>query len=604
MDKIWNLKPAGDSEIVERLARELCMPKQDPSEKDLATYRIVANLLVQRGIKNFEQAKTFFRPNLKHLHDPFLMPDMETAVERILFAVKAKEKILVYGDYDVDGTSAVALVYSYLETFYSNIDYYIPDRYEEGYGVSFKGVDYAESTGVSLIICLDCGIKATEEIAYAGEKNIDFIVCDHHLPGKDLPKACAILDAKIEGNKYPYDELSGCGVGFKLIQALQKRRGEPADDIIPYLDLVAISIAADVVPLTGENRILAYYGLKVLNGEGSKDLPLKPRVGLEAILSYANVKHQEEKEGNPYFNRKLTISDLGFLIGPRINAAGRMESGRNAVELLIAKDLKRAEDIAAKINNNNEDRKNKDQEATKQAIDMLSDASQKDKKSIVLYHEDWHQGIIGIVASRISEEQNKPTVIFTKNNGVITGSARSVKNFDIYTTIEKCRHLLTHFGGHRFAAGLSMKEENFEEFKALFEKEVENSIEDEELVPEISVDMEIALGDINDKLLRILSQFQPFGPENNEPIFASSKIYDANKVRQVGKNHLKFSAIPMDKYNNPISCIGFSLGEFYQLLHNGIMIDICYTIEENTYQGHSELQLNVKDIRESKYNKY
>ncbi|MBQ0114129.1 MAG: single-stranded-DNA-specific exonuclease RecJ [Bacteroidales bacterium] len=596
MDKIWTLKPKGDEAVVERLARALCMPKQNPTEKDLRTYRIVSNLLVQRGITNFEQSKAFFRPDLNHLHDPFLMKDMDRAVERILFAVSAKEKILVYGDYDVDGTSAVALVYSYLENFYSNIDYYIPDRYEEGYGVSFKGVDYAESTGVSLIICLDCGIKATEEIAYAGEKNIDFIVCDHHLPGKELPKAYAILDAKVEGNEYPYDELSGCGVGFKLIQALQRRRGLKGDGIIPYLDLVAISIAADVVPLTGENRILAYYGLKVLNH--------KPRVGLEAILAFANVKHKDDVPCKTYFNRELTISDLGFLIGPRINAAGRMESGRNAVELLIAKDKQRAENIADKINENNESRKNKDQEATREAKQILSELNTKNLKSIVLYNENWHQGIIGIVASRISEEENKPTIIFTKNNGIITGSARSVKNFDIYTAIEKCRHLLTHFGGHRFAAGLSMEEQNFEEFKSMFEREVENTIEEKELIPEISVDMDIELSDVNDKLLRILSQFQPFGPENAEPVFSSNQIYDANKVRNVGKNHLKFAAITIKENIVPISCIGFSLGAYYDLLKYGRMIDICYTIEENTYQGNSELQLNVKDIRESKENAY
>lgn len=589
MEKIWKLKESGDELTVERLAEELTMPKLNPTNEDKRCYSIIANLLVQRGIRTFSQAKTFFRPDLNQLHDPFLLKDMDKAVERILFAISAKERILVYGDYDVDGTTAVALVYSYLSKFYNNIDYYIPDRYEEGYGISFKGVDYAYETGVSLIICLDCGIKATEEIKYAGEKNIDFIVCDHHLAGKELPLSYAILDPKVENSNYPYDELSGCGVGFKLIQALQRRRGLKGDDIIPYLDLVAVSIAADVVPLTGENRILAHYGLKVLNH--------KPRIGLEAILSYANIKHVE---GNKvYFNRELTISDLGFLVGPRINAAGRMDSGRSAVELLIATTEEEASKVAGKINDNNEDRKNKDKEATLQAQQMLETEGTKDKKSIVLYNENWHQGIIGIVASRIAEEENKPTIIFTKTNGFITGSARSVKNFDIYTTIEKCHHLLTHFGGHTFAAGLSLKEEDFSEFKALFEKEVENSIQQEELLPEISVDMEIELSDINDKLLRLLNEFQPFGPENTEPVFVSNQIYDANRVRKVGKNHLKFSAISIKESMLPVSCIGFSLGDYYDLLHNGIKIDICYTIEENNYQGHRELQLNVKDIRES-----
>jgi len=588
-EKIWNIKQRGDRETVDRLAQELCMPKINPTKQDEKIYKIIANLLVQRGIRTFSQAKDFFRPSLNRLHDPFLMKDMDKAVERILFAIDNKENILVYGDYDVDGTTAVALVYSYLGKFYNSIDYYIPDRYEEGYGVSFKGVDYAYDNNITLIICLDCGIKATEEIAYAGEKNIDFIVCDHHLPGKELPKAYAILDAKQEDSTYPYDELSGCGVGFKLIQALQKRMGLNSADLIPYLDLVAVSIAADVVPLTGENRILAYYGLKVINN--------KPRIGLEEILKYANIKHVEQPCG--YFNRELTISDLGFLVGPRINAAGRMDSGKSAVELLVALDSQSAKEMAAKINTNNEDRKNKDQQATKQAKDMLKNMNNTASKSVVLYNENWHQGIIGIVASRIAEEENKPTIIFTKTNNFITGSARSVKNFDIYTTIEKCRHLLTHFGGHRFAAGLSLKEENFAEFKYLFEKEVENNIQQEELIPEIAVDMEISLSDINDKLFRILDGFQPFGPENNEPVFVTNQIYDANSVKLVGKNHLKFSAIPMNESILPLSCIGFSLGDFLALLQNGIKIDICYTIEENLYMGQKKLQLNVKDIREN-----
>lgn len=592
MDKQWTIKKQAEEEAIERLAQELCMPRQNPTKQDKRIYNIIANLLIHRGIRTFSQAKTFFRPDLNRLHDPFLMKDMDRAVERILFAVNAKERILVYGDYDVDGTSAVALVYSYLEGFHDNLDYYIPDRYDEGYGISFKGVDYAADTNVSLIICLDCGIKATEEIAYAGEKDIDFIVCDHHLPGKELPKAYAILDPKAGNNDYPYDELSGCGVGFKLIQALQRRRGLKGDDIVHYLDLVAISIATDVVPLTGENRILAYYGLRVLNS--------KPCMGIEAILSFANIKHLEGGSNRQYFNRELTISDLGFLIGPRINAAGRMDSGRSAVELLIESNREKAMAIAAKINENNEDRKNKDQEASKQAREMIAQSRDESKKALVLYNENWHQGIIGIIASRLSEEQNKPTIIFTKTNGYITGSARSVKNFDIYTVIEKYRHLLTHFGGHRFAAGLSLKEENFEEFKTLFVQEVERTIDEQELVPEIALDMEIELSDINDKLLRLIQAFQPFGPENPEPVFSSCQIYDANRVRKVGNNHLKFAAIPIKENIAPVSCIGFSLGRYYDMLAKGAKIDICYNIEENIYQGHRELQLNVKDIRESR----
>ncbi|MBR1769918.1 MAG: single-stranded-DNA-specific exonuclease RecJ, partial [Bacteroidales bacterium] len=409
MEKKWIIKPQGDSDTVERLAQEICMPRVNPGEEDIRTSIIVANLLVQRGIRTSEQARTFFNPDLNLLHDPFLMKDMDRAVERILVAVNAGENILIYGDYDVDGTSAVALVYSYLGKFYNNIKFYIPDRYKEGYGISFTGVDFAEENDISLIICLDCGIKATEEIAYAREKNIDFIVCDHHLPGAELPKAYAILDPKVKDSAYPYDELSGCGVGFKLIQALQRRRGLKGDDIIPYLDLVAVSIAADVVPLTGENRILAHFGLKVLNH--------KPRIGLEAILALANVKHDNETYTGDYFNRRLTISDLGFLVGPRINAAGRMDSGRSAVELLISTEKNEAIAIAEKINANNEDRKNKDKKATEEAKEMIACQECKESKSIVLYNCDWHQGIVGIVASRIAEEENKPTIIFTKTNG-------------------------------------------------------------------------------------------------------------------------------------------------------------------------------------------
>ena len=595
MKQLWTCKDYGGIDKVEGLAADLCMPKDNPTDKDMRCYRVIANLLLQRGIDSYDKAKDFFRPDLNKLHNPFLMEDMERAVERIMIATQAGERILIYGDYDVDGTSAVALVYSYLATFYDNIDYYIPDRYEEGYGISFKGVDYAAETDVKLIICLDCGIKATEEISYAGDRNIDFIVCDHHLPGSQVPKAYAILDPKMENSKYPYSELSGCGIGFKLVQALQKKREKPADDIKQYLDLVAISIAADVVPVTGENRILAYHGLKVINK--------KPRVGLEAILACANITH-EESSTQSYFNKVLTIQDLSFLIGPRINAAGRMKSAKDAVDLLKTKNKEKAERIAEEINASNEDRKEKDRIATKEARDEIASFDYGSKKCIVLCNENWHQGIIGIVASRIAEEEIKPTIIFTKSNGIMTGSARSVKNFDIYSAIEKCRHLLTHFGGHKFAAGLSLKEENFSEFQRLFEQEVEDSITKEDVTPEIEIDMEIQLGDISDKLLRILQQFEPFGPENNEPVFVSRNIYDANKVRTVGKNHLKFAAIPINENVPPISCIGFSLSEYYELLKNGNMIDICYTIEENRYQGRRELQLKVRDIAKSSGNTY
>ncbi|MGP1515652.1 MAG: single-stranded-DNA-specific exonuclease RecJ [Bacteroidales bacterium] len=590
MNKLWKCKDSGDKQKVEELAIGLCMPKDNPTVKDLQCYRIIANLLVQRGIDSYEKAKEFFRPDLNKLHDPFLMEDMEQAVERIMIATDAGEKILVYGDYDVDGTSAVALIYSYLSSFYNNLEYYIPDRYEEGYGVSFKGVDYAAQNEVKLIICLDCGIKAIEEIAYAGEKNIDFIVCDHHLPGKELPKAYAILDPKLDDCKYPYDELSGCGIGFKLAQALQQKRERSADELKQYLDLVAISIAADVVPVTGENRILAYHGLRVINH--------RPRVGLEAILACANIIHENDNGPN-YFNRELTIQDLSFLIGPRINAAGRMQSAKKAVDLLKTKDRAKAIRIAEEINDSNEDRKQKDKQATKEAKEEIAEKGLKEKKCIVLCNENWHQGIIAIVASRIAEEDCKPTIIFTKSNGIMTGSARSVKNFDIYSAIEKCRHLLTHFGGHKFAAGLSLKEDNFEEFQTLFEQQVENNLTTEDVVPEVDIDMAISLGDVSEKLLRILQQFEPFGTDSNKPVFYSSEVYDANNVRKVGRNHLQFAAIPINENIPPIHCIGFSLAEFYNLLHFGRKIDICYTIEENTWQGRRGLQLNVIDIRES-----
>lgn len=590
MNKLWKCKDYGDKQKVEKLAIGLCMPKDNPTAKDLQCYRIIANLLVQRGIDSYEKAKEFFRPDLNKLHDPFLMEDMEQAVERIMIATDAGEKILVYGDYDVDGTSAVALIYSYLSSFYNNLEYYIPDRYEEGYGVSFKGVDYAAQNEVKLIICLDCGIKAIEEIAYAGEKNIDFIVCDHHLPGKELPKAYAILDPKLDDCKYPYDELSGCGIGFKLAQALQQKRERSADELKQYLDLVAISIAADVVPVTGENRILAYHGLRVINH--------RPRVGLEAILACANIIHENDNGPN-YFNRELTIQDLSFLIGPRINAAGRMQSAKKAVDLLKTKDRAKAIRIAEEINDSNEDRKQKDKQATKEAKEEIAEKGLKEKKCIVLCNENWHQGIIAIVASRIAEEDCKPTIIFTKSNGIMTGSARSVKNFDIYSAIEKCRHLLTHFGGHKFAAGLSLKEDNFEEFQTLFEQQVENNLTTEDVVPEVDIDMAISLGDVSEKLLRILQQFEPFGTDSNKPVFYSSEVYDANNVRKVGRNHLQFAAIPINENIPPIHCIGFSLAEFYNLLHFGRKIDICYTIEENTWQGRRGLQLNVIDIRES-----
>lgn len=588
MEKRWAFKERGDREVVSRLAKQLCVGKNNAGNDDLFTYEIVAELLVQRGITTYEEAERFFRPKYEHLHDPYLMNDMDKAVERILVAIKGNEKILVYGDYDVDGTSAVALVFSYLEKFSSNIDFYIPDRYSEGYGVSIKGIDYAVDNDVKLIICLDCGIKAHEEILYAKQKGVDFIVCDHHLPSDTLPEAWAVLDPKRVNSTYPYKELSGCGIGFKLVQAIQKEKNRPFEEILNYLDLVAISIAADVVPLTGENRVLAYYGLKVINK--------RPRVGIEAILSYSNIKH--EANSKDYFSRKLIISDLVFLVGPRINAAGRMESGRKAVELLKSANREEVELIAKEIDENNKQRKDLDKQATEQAKEMLN--ASKDlasKKTTVVYGETWHKGVIGIVASRLIEQYYKPTIVFTKSNDLITGSARSVKDFDIYAAIESCSHLLTHFGGHKFAAGLSLPEKNLEEFKALFEKQVENSISDSQMVPEIEIDLEIELGNITPRLFRILKQFAPFGPENNIPIFCSKRLMDTGFARTVGSKHLKLSAVSREKSSFPFDCIGFGLAEHQKEVSKGSMFDICYQIDENDFQGKTSLQLNLKDLK-------
>ncbi len=588
MEKRWAVKQKGDKELIESLAGKLC-PAKNTLKDGFHTYEIIASLLVQRGIKTYEEAEKFFRPKYEHLHDPFLINDMDRAVERILLAIKAREKILVYGDYDVDGTSAVALVYSYLEKFYPEIDYYIPDRYSEGYGVSFKGVDWAEDNDFKLIICLDCGIKAHRPIAYAKQKGIDFIVCDHHLPSEELPDAWAVLDPKRTDSTYPYTELSGCGIGFKLIHALQKERNLPFEDLLEYLDLVAISIAADVVPLTGENRVLAYYGLKKINRQ--------PRAGLEAILAYGKVRHEEKNTGRLYFNRELTLSDLVFLVGPRINAAGRMESGSVSVELLKAKKLEDVTAVARNVDDFNTKRKELDKIATAEALEALAnDALQEKRKTTVVFNPNWHKGVIGIVASRLIERYYKPTIVFTQSDDLITGSARSVKDFDIYTVIESCSHLLTHFGGHKFAAGLNLKRENLEEFTQLFEQKVSETIKESQSVLEVDIDLEIDLRDITPKLFRILSQFAPFGPENNVPVFCSSKLIDTGEARKVGTNHLKLSVVSREVSSYPYDCIGFGMGEHYERIAQGETFDICYQIDENTFNGQTSLQLNLKDL--------
>ena len=581
--------------------------------------RVIATLLVERGVRTFEEARRFFRPSLEHLHDPFLMKDMEEAVARIEKALRAKERIMVYGDYDVDGTSAVAVVYGFLHSLTDNIDFYIPDREREGYGISFEGIDYAKETGVRLIIALDCGIKAVEQVDYAAEAGIDFIIGDHHLPGDSIPKAVAVLDPKRNDCPYPYKELSGCGIGFKIVEAImeknfgvklsdnperldgngRKRLEELKLRLLHYLDLVVVSIASDIVPMTGENRVLAFYGLKVINTH--------PRAGLEAILSYGNIARaegtasQSQKEQG-YFAKNLTISDLVFLVGPRINAAGRLHSAFDSVRLLLEEDIERARLLAKEIDDYNQERKELDTSATDTAKRRIDgDEKLRNRKSIVLYDENWHKGVVGIVASRLVELYYKPTIIFTKStDDMYVGSARSAGEFDIHAALEKCADLLEHFGGHKCAAGVSVKPENFERFCERFEEEVSKGVQPEAAVPEIEIDAAISFAEnITPKFLRILKQFSPFGPENNVPIFMTKNLIDTGHPRVVGAKdvkHLKFAPIPFDERSQSYSAIGFQLGEYYDRVRRGDHFDLVYQLEENYWNGKTEMQLNVKDI--------
>lgn len=580
MQKRWVIKKKGDNEIIERLARELNI---NP---------VLSNLLTQRGITDFESAKNFFRPSLDDLHDPFLMQDMGLAVNRIFKAVENNEKILIYGDYDVDGTTAVTLVYSFLHRFCQQLDYYIPDRYTEGYGVSMKGIDFASENGFSLIIALDCGIKANTAITYASSKGIDFIVCDHHRPGDELPAAFAVLDPKRHDCPYPYKELSGCGIGFKLVQALAKKKNIPFDELTAYLDLVVVSIASDIVPITGENRILAYYGLKLVN--------TNPCPGIESILKFSgfNKKATIFNNKNFSFSRELTITDLVFLVGPRINAAGRIESGRNSVDLLICDTLEAADALAEKINLCNSERKALDSNATEQALKMIEeDPDLKNRKSTVLFNPEWHKGVVGIVASRLTENYYRPTIVFTASNGFITGSARSVKNFDIYDAIDACGDVLEHFGGHKYAAGLSLKPENLEAFSRKFEEVVCATIDEEMLIPEIEIDAVISLNDITKGFYNILKQFAPFGPDNMSPVFMTEGVRDAGNSRIVGEKHLKLNIFDPYKSGFPMQGIAFQQSDAFEKIRRGEPFTICYHIEENEWNGNVSLQLNVKDIR-------
>lgn len=591
--------------------------------------RVIATLLVERGVRTFEEARRFFRPSLEHLHDPFLMKDMDKAVERIERALRGKERIMVYGDYDVDGTSAVAVVFSFLHSLTDNIDFYIPDREREGYGISFEGINYAKDTGVRLIIALDCGIKAVEQVDYAAEAGIDFIIGDHHLPGDELPKAVAVLDPKRNDCPYPYKELSGCGIGFKIVEAIvEKNYGVKLSDnpdrlddrgrhkldevklrLLHYLDLVVVSIASDIVPMTGENRVLAFYGLKVINTH--------PRAGLEAILSCGNVSRATTAAGSiqtaggsimpsttgGYFAKNLTISDLVFLVGPRINAAGRLHSAFDSVRLLLEEDIDKAKLLAKEIDDYNRERKELDTSATETAKQRIeADEHLRSKSSIVLFDENWHKGVVGIVASRLVELYYKPTIIFTRStDNLYVGSARSAGEFDIHAALEQCADLLEHFGGHKCAAGVSVSPENFDLFCERFEQEVRKGVAPDATVPEIEIDATISFAEnITPKFLRILKQFSPFGPENNVPVFLTRNLIDTGYPRVVGAKgvkHLKFAPIPFDERSQSYPAIGFQLGEYFDRVQRGDHFDLVYQLEENHWNGKTEMQLNVKDIR-------
>ena len=560
----WTLKSKPEKEQVQKLQNELQVDET------------IATLLIQRGVETYEQARTFFRPNLSDLHNPYLMKDMDKAVSRIEKAIENGENILVFGDYDVDGTTAVSLVSSYLKSFYPNVATYIPDRYDEGYGISYKGIDYADDNGISLIIALDCGIKSIDHVAYANAKNIDFIICDHHRPGEQLPNAVAVLDPKRSDCFYPYDELCGCGVGFKLIQALAKNRNQTIDDLIVYLDLVATAIAADIVPMTGENRVLAKFGLEVINSN--------PRPGIKALIQ--NVK-----------KKVLTITDVVFIIAPRINAAGRIKHGNEAVALLTEFNLEQAEIFASEIEQYNADRKDLDKQITIEALSQIEENNEKEKFTTVVYHENWHKGVIGIVASRLTETYYRPTIVFTKSGDKLAASARSVKDFDVYNALEACAEHLEQFGGHMYAAGMTLKEENYQNFKNAFEAEVQKTIPPDLLIPEISVDAEIDFADINPKLIRILSQFEPFGPQNMTPTFISKNIKDTGYAKPLGKDdeHLKLFI----KQNNSegFGAIGFGLGKKLELVTNQKPFDVVYCIDENEFNGNVTVQLRIKDLK-------
>lgn len=563
----WNLTEEPKSEKITELSKVLNV---SPT---------IAKLLVNRGIETYEEARAFFRPNLADLHDPFLMKDMDLAIQRIENALELHENIMIYGDYDVDGTTSVSLVYSYLSKLYPNITTYIPDRYTEGYGISYQGIDFAKDNDIRLIIALDCGIKAIDKIQYAKERDIDFIICDHHRPGKEIPDAVAILNPKQETCTYPYDELCGCGIGFKLIQAMHQKKGFDFNEIIPYLDLVATAIAADIVPMTGENRILAYFGLQVINKN--------PRIGIKALLN--SVKKEE-----------ITITDVVFVVAPRINAAGRIKSGNDAVALLIETDLEAAAEFAKAIENYNIERKDLDKRIAKEALEQIKKNNEENRFTTVVYDENWHKGVIGIVASRLIEKYYRPTLVFTKSGDYLAASARSVKGFDVYQALEKSSEFIEQFGGHKYAAGLTLKPENYEKFKAKFEEVVKESMPQELRIPEIKIDAKINLTEITPKLNRIIKQFAPFGPQNMKPVFATSDVRDNGYGKAVGadKSHMKLNLISGAHFKT-FPAIGFGLAEKFKNLPKGQGFHIAYTIDENHWNGKISLQLVLKDLKES-----
>lgn len=596
MEKRWKIKPQSKPEEVKNLSSKL-------NDLDFT----LTNILLQRGISDYEEAKHFFRPDLKDIHDPFLMKDMDKAVARLQQAIENEEKILVYGDYDVDGTTSVALVYSYLKNYYPSLnqseqtaqkvseqqegsdinqtrfglEYYIPDRYAEGYGVSYQGIDYADENDFKLIIALDCGIKAVEKVAYATEKGVDFIICDHHRPGDEIPKASAVLDPKRVDCNYPYDGLSGCGVGFKLMQAWTQHTKKDEAKLFEYLDLLAISTCADIVPLTGENRIFVHYGLKKINEN--------PRLSIKVMKELSDIRTPE-----------MTVMDVVFTFAPRINAAGRISSGKKAVEMLVAEDEKAIEEVGQKINKYNLERRGLDKEITVEALAIMeADAIYQNRKSTVLFGENWHKGVIGIVASRLIETHYKPTIILTESKGMATGSARTVEGFDVYNAIDSCSDLIEQFGGHTAAAGLTLKKENVEAFIQKFDEVVCEQIDDELLIPQVDIDTTLELNQIDEKFNRVLKQFAPFGTHNMRPVFVTDNVFITSNSRKIGgdKTHLRLEVFQQDNPDLKFNCIGFGLGHILDELDEGVPFSIAYNIEENHWNGQTTLQLNLKDVK-------